>query len=133
LGHSDQPSTSKSHDKERKADRCIANIEQLRHNKEYWPTSREFEHFLDQICIFHPHENHKTQDCDRLQGFADELLKIAKKANQEKNPEDPNCDFPEAQKEVNYIYGGLDSYESRRKKKLTAQEVLVVPPATLST
>jgi hypothetical protein len=44
--------------------------------------------------------------------------------------EDPNCDFHEAHKEVNYIYGGLDSYESRRKQKLTAREVMVVSPAT---
>jgi hypothetical protein len=34
-------------------------------------------------------------------------------------------------KEVNYIYGGHDSYESRRKQKLTTQEVIVVPPTTL--
>jgi hypothetical protein len=31
---------------------------------------------------------------------------------------------------VNYIYDGLDSYESRRKQKLTAQEVMVVSPTT---
>jgi hypothetical protein len=33
--------------------------------------------------------------------------------------------------EVNYIYGGLDSYESWRKQKLTAQDVMAVSPATL--
>jgi hypothetical protein len=47
-----------------------------------------------------------------------------------KKPEEPKSDFPEAQKEVNYIYGGLDSYESRRKQKLTAWEVMAVSPAT---
>jgi hypothetical protein len=31
---------------------------------------------------------------------------------------------------VNYIYGGLDSYESRRRKKITAQEVMAVSPTT---
>jgi hypothetical protein len=40
-------------------------------------------------------------------------------------------DFPEAHKEVNYIYGGPDSYESRRKQKVIAQELLPVSPATL--
>jgi hypothetical protein len=55
---------------------------------------------------------------------------VAKKADQEKKPEDTKDDVPEAHKEVNYIYGGPDSYESRRKQKLTAWEVLVVSLAT---
>jgi hypothetical protein len=38
----------------------------------------------------------------------------AKKANQEKKLKDPKGDFPEAHKEVNYIYGGPNSYESRK-------------------
>jgi hypothetical protein len=95
-------------------------------NKEYRPRPGEFEGFLDFICIFHPHAKHKTWDCDRVQGFADEVLKMAKTADQEKKPEEPNGDFPEAHKEVNYIYGGPDSYESRMKQKLTAREVMVV-------
>jgi hypothetical protein len=51
-------------------------------------------------------------------------------ANQEKKPKDPNGDFPEAHKEVNYIFGGLDSYEPKRMQKLIAQEVVAVIPAT---
>jgi hypothetical protein len=51
------------------------------------------------------------------------VLKTAKGADQEKKPEEPKGDFPEAHKEVNYIYGGPDSYESRQKQKLTAREV----------
>jgi hypothetical protein len=31
------------------------------------------------------------------------VLKTAKKADQEKKPEEPKVDFPEAHKEVNYI------------------------------
>jgi hypothetical protein len=56
---------------------------------------------------------------------------MAKGADQEKKPEEPKGDFPEAHKEVNYIYDGLDSYESRQKQKLTTQEVMKVSPATL--
>jgi hypothetical protein len=41
-----------------------------------------------------------------------------------------HSDIPEAHKEVNYIYGGPDSYELRRKQKLTAREVVVVSPTT---
>jgi hypothetical protein len=73
---------------------------------------------------------HKTRDCDSLQGFADEVLKPTKLADQEKKPDDPNGDFPEAHKEVNYIFGGPDSYEPKRKQKLIAWEVLAVGPAT---
>jgi hypothetical protein len=40
---------------------------------------------------------------------------MAKGADQEKKPEEPKGDFPEAHTEVNYIYGGPDSYESRWK------------------
>jgi hypothetical protein len=79
---------------------------------------------------FSPQGKHKIRDCDQLQGFTDEVLKTAKGADQEKKHEEPKGDFPKAQKEVNYIYGGPDSYKSRRKQKLTAQEVMVVSPTT---
>jgi hypothetical protein len=51
---------------------------------------------------------------------------MAKGADQEKKPEESKGDFPEAHKEVNYIYGGPDSYESRQKQKFTAREVMAV-------
>jgi hypothetical protein len=40
-----------------------------------------------------------------LQIFEDEVLKMAKKADQEKKPEDPKGDLSKAYKVVNYIYG----------------------------
>jgi hypothetical protein len=55
---------------------------------------------------------------------------MAKGSDQEKKSDESKDNFPEAHKEVNYIYGGPDSYESRRKQKLTAQEVMAVSPAT---
>jgi hypothetical protein len=55
---------------------------------------------------------------------------MAKKTDQEKMLKEPKGDFPEAHKEVNYIYGSPDSYESRRKQKLTTREVMAVSPAT---
>jgi hypothetical protein len=108
----------------------MTNVEQSHHNKEYRPMPGECEGFLDWIYIFHPQRKHKTWDWDRLQGFVDEVFKTAKKVDQEMKPEDPKGDFPEAHKEVNYIYSGPDSYESQRKQKLTAREVMVVSPAT---
>jgi hypothetical protein len=94
------------------------------------PGQVKFSDFLDRICIFHPQGMHKTQNYIRLQGFTDEVLKTAKGADQEKKPEEPKGDFPEAHKEVNYIYGDSDSYESRRKQKLTTQKVMVVSTIT---
>jgi hypothetical protein len=58
---------------------------------------------------------------------------MTKRADQEKKAEEPKGDFLEAHKEVNYIYGGSDSYESRQKQKLTTREVMVVKPTTPST
>jgi hypothetical protein len=105
-------------------------VEWSRCNKEYRPRLGEFKGFLDRICIFHSHKKHKTRNYDQLQGFADDILKMAKGADQEKRTEELKRDFPEAHKEVNYIYGGPNSYESRRKQKLTTQEVMAVSPAT---
>jgi hypothetical protein len=65
-----------------------------------------------------------------LQGFTDEVLKTAKGADQEKKPKESKGNFLKAHKEVNYIYGGPDSYESRRKQKLKAREVMAVSPTT---
>jgi hypothetical protein len=58
------------------------------------------------------------------------VLKTTKGADQVKRPEEPKVNFPEAHKEVNYIYGCPESYESTRKQKLTAREVMAVSPAT---
>jgi hypothetical protein len=58
---------------------------------------------------------------------------MAKPADQEKKPKDPKRDYPDEHKEVNYIFGGPDSYETKRKQKLTVREVLAVRPATPST
>jgi hypothetical protein len=101
-------------------------MERPRRNKEYRPRPGEFEGILDRICIFHPQRKHKTWDSDQFQDFIDEVLKMTKKADQEKKPEDPNGDFPEAHKEVNYIYDGPDSDESRRKQNLTTRVPNVV-------
>jgi hypothetical protein len=54
LGPSDQSSSSKSHDKKRKEDHSMNNVEWPHRNKEYQLRSGEFEGFLDHICIFHP-------------------------------------------------------------------------------
>jgi hypothetical protein len=69
VGHSDQPSTSKSNNKKRKSDCSIANVERSCHNKEYQPQLGEYESILEQICIFHPRESTRPRtvtDCKAL-------------------------------------------------------------------
>jgi hypothetical protein len=105
LSYSDQPSTSKNNNKKRKSDCSMENVERSRHNKEYRPWPGEFEGFLDRICIFHHQVKHKTWDWNRLQGFTGKVLKMAKKDDHEKKPEDRKGDFLKAHKEENYIYG----------------------------
>jgi hypothetical protein len=63
-GHTNQPSSSKGHDKKRKANCSVNVVQRPRHHKEYRPRLGEFEGFLDRICIFHPQVKHKTRDCD---------------------------------------------------------------------
>jgi hypothetical protein len=64
LGHMDQPSSSKAHDKKGKPDHSVNAVEWPRHHKEYRPKPSEFEGFLDHICIFHSQGKHETRDCD---------------------------------------------------------------------
>jgi hypothetical protein len=55
---------------------------------------------------------------------------MATPADQEKKPEDPKGDLLDAYKEVNYIFGGPNSYGPKRKQNLIGREVLVGSPAT---
>jgi hypothetical protein len=107
--HPDQPSSSKGDDKKRKSDRCVNAVEWPHRHKEYRARLGEFKGLLDSNFIFHPQGKHKTQHYDRLHGFAYEVLKMAKVADQEKEHKVPKGDFPKAQKEVNHIFGGRDS------------------------
>jgi hypothetical protein len=102
----------------------------LQNQIKYLPWLGEYEGFLDGICIFHPQGKHKTQDRNKLQGFTDKVLQSTKKTEQEKKMEDLKSDFLEVCKEINYIFDGTQSYESKRKRKLTTQEVMAIIPVT---
>jgi hypothetical protein len=131
MSHTDWLGTSKFKDKKRKHNRSVANVEwPLQNQIKYLPWLGEYEGFLDGICIFHPQGKHKTQDRNKLQGFTDKVLQSTKKTEQEKKMEDLKSDFLEACKEINYIFDGTQSYESKRKRKLTTQEVMAIIPVT---
>jgi hypothetical protein len=53
-----------------------------------------------------------------------------KRSIKRRSPKNQRATSPKAHKETNYIYGGPDSYESRRKQKLIARKIMVVSPAT---
>jgi hypothetical protein len=57
--------------------------------KEYWPRLGKFESLLDRIYNFHNLGKHKTRDCDRIQGFIDEVLKTTKRPIKRKSPRNP--------------------------------------------
>jgi hypothetical protein len=59
-GHTDQPTSSKGHDK-RKVDCSINVVEWPWCDKEYMPKLGEFEGFLNRICIFHPGEGTRPE------------------------------------------------------------------------
>jgi hypothetical protein len=55
--HTDQPSSSKGHDKKRKPDRSVNVVKRPHHHKEYKPRPDKFESFMYRICIFTPRES----------------------------------------------------------------------------
>jgi hypothetical protein len=61
------------------------------------------------LHFFIPRESTRLRTTIDCKGFADKVLKSAKKVKQDKKVEDPKGDFPEVHKEVNYIYGGPNS------------------------
>jgi hypothetical protein len=97
LGHADQPISSKGHDKKRKTDRFDNAVERPKLGN------------LMASWIAFASSTHR------------ESTRLGTVTDQEKKPKEPKGDFLEAHKEVNYIYGGPDSYESRQKQKLIAR------------
>jgi hypothetical protein len=130
LSQSDQPNTYKNNDKKRKLNWCVANVEQQCHNSTmYRPRLGEFKGFLDRICIFHPRENTRLETMTRNKGLR-WSPQVDQKGWERQEARRSEGDLPEVHKEVNYIYGGPDSYESRRKQKLIAWEVMAIRPIT---
>ena len=67
------------------------------------------------------------KDCYKLDSLA-EVLAGTKGNN--KNPDDQGGGFQKASWELNYIFGGSEAYEGKRKQKLTFREVMLAAPST---
>ena len=77
--------------------------------------------------MIHPQGNHKMKDCYKLDSLT-EVLAGAKGNN--KKPDNQGRGFQKASREVNYIFGGSEAYEGKRKQKLTYREVMLAAPST---
>jgi hypothetical protein len=80
--------------------------------------------------VFHPQGAHKTRDYYKLEGFAHNCLSTKTQGDSSQKIEDLKDDFPVVNREVNYIFNGMDAYESKRKQKLTHREVMMANPGT---
>ncbi|GJN20263.1 hypothetical protein PR202_gb07618 [Eleusine coracana subsp. coracana] len=132
---SDKPKSSKK-EKKRKSDNAVHMMDRLQKNPQTNQPSTD--ELLSGPCLWHPKGNHKANDCYRLKGFATAALKVAKdpprRNSKDKTKDDGNKDdsgeFQEPRKEVNFIFGGLDAYVSKRKQKMDLREINSVEPAT---
>jgi len=69
------------------------------------------------------------KDCFKLDRLAD-VLASAKGTGPSKKSENPGSGFQKASQKVNYIFGGSEAYEGKRKQKLTYREVMLTAPST---
>ena len=70
------------------------------------------------------------KECFKLDSLATELMNAKKKEGPNKKPDNRGGSFQKANREVNYIFGGPDAYEGKRKQKLTHREVMMAAPST---
>ena len=68
------------------------------------------------------------KDCLKLDSLAD-VLASAKGTGPSKKSEDRGGGFQKASREVNYIFGGSEAYEGKRKQKVTYREVMMTTPS----
>jgi len=70
------------------------------------------------------------KDSFKLDSLATELMNAKKKECSSRKPDDRSGSFQKASRKVNYIFGGSDAYEGKRKQKLTHREVMIAAPST---
>nr|AAR06299.1 putative gag-pol protein [Oryza sativa Japonica Group] len=108
------------------------------------PSSRQrsrvntFNKIMNSQCLHHPNSNHVAKDCFVYKQFAEQYVKNARKpsdgdqgtSNKKDDEDDAPTGFQDHRKELNHIFGGPLSYESKRKQKLTEREINAVQPNT---
>src|SRR5438128_3652542 len=94
----------------------------------------DFEKVMESSCPFHTKGKHSAKDCFTLKAYVERNSKIPARDQDgpDRNPSQRQVglEFPDPEHQLNMIYGGLDTYESKRKQKLTAREINAIIPAT---
>nr|ABA97711.1 retrotransposon protein, putative, Ty3-gypsy subclass [Oryza sativa Japonica Group] len=103
------------------------------------PSSRQrsrvntFDKIMNSQCPHHPNSNHAAKDCFVYKQFAEQYAKNARKASdgdqstsKKDDDDDAPTGFQDHRKELNHIFGGPLTYESKRKQKLTEWEINTV-------
>ena len=85
---------------------------------------------MESPCPFHPKGKHAAKDCYTLKKFVEEQ---ANRPARDQDDPDRNRDqqqsgleFSNIEHELHIIYGGSAMYKSKRKQKLTTQEINAV-------
>jgi len=126
----EQPKTSRSRDKKRRLDREVAATERpLRPRAEYRMGDGEFKENLEKKCIFHPDASHLTKECIKLKSFAKQFIGAQRTGEPSNRSEEGKGGSPSTNREINYIFGGTDTYEGKRKAKLALREVMMTNPS----
>jgi hypothetical protein len=113
--------------RKRKPENIVAAI-QLTTKENPMKTSDGFKDLLKEKCPWHLDGNHTTEQCYQLRRALKDTPEPRHpydKKGKKKNDEGIS-DFPEPDKTVNVLFGGLPS---RREQKATHQEVMSIEPA----
>nr|ABA98154.1 retrotransposon protein, putative, Ty3-gypsy subclass [Oryza sativa Japonica Group] len=104
------------------------------------PSSRQrsrvntFDKIMNSQCPHHPNSNHMAKDCFVYKQLAEQYVKNAHKpsdgdqgtSKKKDDEDDAPTGFQDHRKELNHIFGGPLTYESKRKQKLTELEINAV-------
>src|SRR6266540_1350647 len=94
----------------------------------------DFKKVMESPCPFHPKGKHTAKDCFTQKKYVEEHSKHPAcnqdGSNQNKDQQPNGPAFPDPEHQLNMIYGGSVAYESKRKQKLTAQEINAAMPVT---
>src|SRR5438132_14064860 len=86
---------------------------------------------MDATCPFHPKGKHTAKDCYSLQDYIKEHIKKPSQGAPDRNQDQQQGGpaFPDPEHQLNMIFGGPVAYESKRKQKLVAREIIAFTPA----
>src|SRR6266542_556525 len=128
----DNTESSKPKGQKRKGDDLVAATEHSRPSRP--PRTDDFAKVMESTCPFHPKGKHSAKDCYSLKDYVEKHSKgpARDQDGPDRNPghQAGGPVFPDPEHQLNMIYGGSDAYESKRKQKLTAQEINAITPAT---